>query len=127
MYRGETAEIGYTIKERVKEEALSGWFTPFASKAEVFETKPACVTDADCNDGNVCTADRCTGGTCSYASLPNNTSCGVGLVCLNGACVDEKLAELPPRAAGLDPLSIMLVLIIVLVVAYYIYSKHFRE
>jgi len=28
-----------------------------------------CIVDADCADGNPCTADACAGGTCNYACL----------------------------------------------------------
>jgi hypothetical protein len=32
------------------------------------QTSP-CVVDADCDDGNVCTRDFCSGGTCEAATL----------------------------------------------------------
>ncbi|MFQ5591429.1 MAG: hypothetical protein ACE5HE_09725 [Phycisphaerae bacterium] len=36
----------------------------------------ACVTDADCDDGNDCTQNICTGGICTYPAEASGTSCG---------------------------------------------------
>ncbi len=43
-----------------------------------FGAKPvfACVTDADCDDGNDCTQDLCSAGTCSNPDEPGGTPCG---------------------------------------------------
>ena len=45
----------------------------------------ACVTDFDCDDGNVCTDDTCNAGVCEYSD--NTFSCDDGDVCtINDAC-----------------------------------------
>lgn len=53
-----------------------------------------CLTNADCDDGNPCTADTCnpTTGLCQSAPLPDGTSCDdqnactVGGACVSGSC-----------------------------------------
>ncbi len=42
----------------------------------------ACITHADCHDGNLCTLDACVAGACSHT--PNALPCDDGLFC-NGA------------------------------------------
>ncbi|MHC4500774.1 MAG: hypothetical protein ACYS21_16880, partial [Planctomycetota bacterium] len=37
-----------------------------------------CVDNADCNDGNDCTVDICTGGSCTYSPTLPGTACGDG-------------------------------------------------
>ena len=57
------------------------------------QTSQACECDsaADCDDGNICTADSCATGTCQH--LPANTTCSdnnpctLNDYCANGACV----------------------------------------
>ena len=50
----------------------------------------ACVTNGDCNDGNLCTTDTCVGSVCSYQNntLPcsDTNACTVGDTCSNGMC-----------------------------------------
>ena len=56
-----------------------------------------CLTAANCDDGNICTADSCDAMTsaCVHTSLTNGTSCSDGLfcngaeTCVAGACVDN--------------------------------------
>jgi hypothetical protein len=38
-------------------------------------------------DGNVCTNDLCSGGVCTHPPVPNGTTCGTGVACCNGACI----------------------------------------
>ena len=40
-----------------------------------------CMDDADCDDGNDCTADTCTDGSCGNAPLADDTACGGGICC----------------------------------------------
>lgn len=58
---------------------------------------PPCIGDAECDDGDKCTLDRCKGGTCVHDLLPPGFCCagdgdcddGVACTvdqCLNGAC-----------------------------------------
>ncbi len=40
-----------------------------------------CATDAECNDNDLCTFDKCLGGVCKHDSLPDNTLCSDGKAC----------------------------------------------
>jgi hypothetical protein len=52
-----------------------------------------CATDADCGDGNVCTDDTCTAGTCLHVS--NTASCNDGNACTTGdLCASSTCAGL---------------------------------
>lgn len=42
-----------------------------------------CLSSIDCNDGDPCTDDSCTGGSCEFAAV----ACGPGTACSGGACV----------------------------------------
>ena len=46
-------------------------------------------TNAPCaDDANPCTSDACNDyGSCMHSPLPNGTTCGSSLVCMNGSCV----------------------------------------
>ncbi len=52
-----------------------------------------CANDADCDDGEDCSSDTCTGGACVHATLADTTPCAGGdgnsctSTCLAGACV----------------------------------------
>lgn len=52
-----------------------------------------CTTAADCNDGNPCTNETCTAGSCGYGNASNQTTCDDGNACTsfsycsNGSCV----------------------------------------
>ncbi len=51
-----------------------------------------CTLDAQCDDGNACTADACVAGACQADPLPDGTSCNDGDpntcfdACTNGEC-----------------------------------------
>ena len=47
----------------------------------------ACDGNEDCDDFNPCTNDLCDGGSCSRSYVPDGTSCGEGLFCCSGECV----------------------------------------
>jgi cysteine-rich repeat protein len=57
-----------------------GGGTPYCSEAAGACVE--CLSDVTCNDGNACTTDACSGGSCSHVS--NTASCDDGLFC-NGA------------------------------------------
>ena len=38
----------------------------------------ACESDTDCDDGNSCTSDTCSSGSCRATALPENTACDGG-------------------------------------------------
>lgn len=54
-----------------------------------------CTTDADCQDGNPCTADQCDNGACVHTNEPDNTLCPDELFCNGrercegGVCTDR--------------------------------------
>lgn len=49
-----------------------------------------CFDAGDCDDGNVCTAESCDGGTCGYTDVPNNCDdgqfCTTFDMCAGGTC-----------------------------------------
>jgi hypothetical protein len=53
---------------------------------------PGCKEDADCDDGNLCSAEACVDGFCSYAHEPDLTACASDEVacttdvCSSGVC-----------------------------------------
>jgi len=53
---------------------------------------PECTSNADCDDGNMCTTDTCSAGLCVYSPRPDGSTCNDGLycnvgeACLAGAC-----------------------------------------
>jgi len=61
---------------------------PFVDNFKVGD--PTCAADADCNDFNPCTTDKCSAGSCGYSahSLPCNDGNACTLVdkCAGGAC-----------------------------------------
>ena len=57
---------------------------------------PGCTTDADCNDGNVCTADRCVNGVCEHGCICLTSS---GEACCGGPS-DLCVAPCGTDAAG---------------------------
>ncbi len=66
-------------------DATRGCYTP--------PTMEECSTNADCNDGVSCTANRCVSGECRY--IADNTTCPTGQVCdATRGCVDE--SDPPP-------------------------------
>ena len=45
-------------------------------------------TPLNCDDGNDCTTDTCDAVLgCLHSPVPDGTSCGVLMTCLNGVCV----------------------------------------
>ncbi|MBN2497720.1 MAG: trypsin-like serine protease [Deltaproteobacteria bacterium] len=45
-----------------------------------------CVSDGDCDDGNPCTRDTCSGGICAHEDEPDGMICGEGMACQIGEC-----------------------------------------
>ncbi|KAA0205903.1 hypothetical protein EDM68_04085 [Candidatus Uhrbacteria bacterium] len=67
-------------------DAPSGCYTP--------PTDEGCETNADCNDGVSCTANRCMSGTCVFSdACPSGQRCDAA----TDACVDETLPPPPDR------------------------------
>jgi len=81
----------------------SGWegVTTGLTAGAVTVTASACLVDADCSDGDVCTNDFCNAGVCEF---PNNTApcndgdlCTTGDVCSGGTCTGT-----PVNCSGLN-------------------------
>jgi|GEM_PF-1556285 len=47
----------------------------------------ACIADGDCDDGNDCTTDTCSAGTCSNTDVGSGTTCSSGVCNGTGTCV----------------------------------------
>lgn len=47
-----------------------------------------CFWNWDCDDGNLCTFDRCVDNSCSYEPPDTFLQCGDKAVCFDGACVE---------------------------------------
>ena len=59
---------------------------------------PACVADADCSDGDVCTGDEfCVGGSCSAGTA---LYCSVSSPCQSGTCDSQLGCLTQPFADG---------------------------
>jgi hypothetical protein len=52
----------------------------------VVVSSSGCTSDLQCDDGNACTTDACSAGTCSHTQKPESTSCGSGVICCGGTC-----------------------------------------
>jgi hypothetical protein len=52
------------------------------------EGPPRCEINADCDDGNQCTYDRCVDGRCSFPNKPDGTSCTRECFMGSGECED---------------------------------------
>ena len=59
---------------------------------------PECALDADCDDLNRCTADRCDGGLCVHDPLVDGTRCAVLDACTAGRCVRGACRDPTPVA-----------------------------
>lgn len=60
-----------------------------------------CVADADCDDGNVCTADVCSAGACSHVERLGE-SCSGGFCDVDAVCVEQCPTE-PCQMAHVEP------------------------
>jgi photosystem II stability/assembly factor-like uncharacterized protein len=65
---------------------------------------PECQTPDDCDDGNECTEDRCSGGTCIHEPIDcdDDNEC-TGDSCSGGTCVNAPLADNTPCDYGGRP------------------------
>ncbi len=58
---------------------------------------PACLQDADCDDGNPCSVDLCSDGACAFepasgASCDDGNACTRDDQCLDGVCSGQQIA-----------------------------------
>lgn len=84
--------LGFTTKSiRVGGNIATGSCEFDLTMAGVPIGSPMCVSDGDCNDGNPCTNDTCSAGSCSYtpSSAPGCVPvCGNALLELDEGCDD---------------------------------------
>src|SRR5262249_7309002 len=64
-----------------------------------FDPGPPCESDGDCDDGNLCTQDRCALGGCRHAALPGGSACRT-IDCAPGSCIGDVCVS--TGAAGCD-------------------------
>ncbi len=62
-----------------------GWFVDDVVVEAGQVTATACKVDADCSDGDPCSADSCKAGLCAYAAAKDGVACGDGDACISGA------------------------------------------
>jgi hypothetical protein len=68
----------------------------------------ACLADADCDDGNMCTAEACWAGCCHRSPHPEGTACDdldpctAGDVCRAGACRGQPVPGCRPCREDAD-------------------------
>ena len=105
-------KISYCIKSRIGTEEFELLLAPIATYATIPAMKStACVVDADCDDGNVCTKNSCSGGLCLAMPVPEGTACGEGKACAAGACLKIGQASVAVEAKSalpLPPIEVML-------------------
>ena len=65
---------------------------------------PGCTVNAQCDDGNPCTDDTCSAGTCTFAnntaSCDDGNPCTAGETCGGGACLPGSPITPPAELAG---------------------------
>ncbi len=70
---------------------------PALGQCEYVAIANCCVTAAECNDGNVCTDDACTGNQCEHAnnaaSCTDGNSCTSEDVCSGGTCTGTPIPD----------------------------------
>jgi hypothetical protein len=76
-------------------------------------TPKQCSKNADCEDNNLCTANRCIKNICYAVYYPDGEPCDVGSVCQNHACIRITKPFTPPTQT--DPVFIVSVVVILLV------------
>ncbi len=63
---------------------------PATSTTTTTTTLPACMIDADCNDGDVCTADSCVAATCRHSA-----SCTTGGIIIDNTSLSSRCDGTP--------------------------------
>jgi hypothetical protein len=76
-------------------------------------TPKQCTKNSDCEDDNLCTANRCIKSTCYAVYYPDGEPCDIGSICQNHACIRITKPFTPPTQT--DPVFIVSVVIILLV------------
>ena len=126
LQANETKELSYTVNSNVTQVAFDSFMQPVVSEAtEVEEAADACL-GINCDDGNSCTTDICSAGTCSNVPVVDGTACGLGQVCQAGSCITEQPRQptAPTPQEGIDATTIGIIVAVVIVIgAGYYYFK----
>jgi hypothetical protein len=87
------------------------------SSIEVKEEVKDLCANINCDDANPCTVDSCSDGKCIYVPQPDETSCGFGMVCKAGKCVEKELKPVERKeVAGINLTVLLIVLIVVVLI-----------
>ena len=65
---------------------IGAWaaIAPGCLSEATFTDQMPCASDAECDDGDPCTADTCVAGACEHPSANVGASCGGGMTCNGG-------------------------------------------
>ena len=96
-----SAWIGQTVRVELRTDSVdgvdnagAGFFIDDLVVRATCTTVPNCQSDFECNDGDSCTADRCSGGLCVADPIPeccqSATDCDDGFACTIDACQNGK-------------------------------------
>jgi hypothetical protein len=79
----QTADPGLTANQASCPRDNTGAWEKFRFEA----VAPGCKEDADCDDGNACSAETCDNGYCAYTEQPDLTGCASdGIDCTSDVC-----------------------------------------
>jgi len=79
--------------------------------------------ELNCDDGNACTSDSCENARCLNIPKPDGKSCGIGMVCNQGNCVEGSVDVIPPAEGDNTGLMVGAGIVIVGIIAYFIFLK----
>ncbi|HZX20596.1 MAG TPA: hypothetical protein VFF13_06330 [archaeon] len=122
MNAGDTSSVKYSIDKQVSESDIELFAPAFVSGFAEIQNSLTC-SELNCDDYNPCTVDSCENSRCFNVPKQNGESCGTGMVCRSGECVESSSVTVvePPQDNTL--LIIIGGIIIVAVLAYFFYSK----
>ena len=77
---GEVCDAGNCVCKAEDHQACSG------GKLYWYDSCNVQGSQVNCDDGNACTTDGCSGSQCTHSNVQNNTSCGGEKTCQGGVC-----------------------------------------
>ncbi|MBT9556898.1 MAG: hypothetical protein IV100_12760 [Myxococcales bacterium] len=92
-----SAWIGQTVRLELRTDSVdgvdnagAGYFIDDLAVRATCTAVPTCQSDTECNDGDSCTKDRCSGGLCVADPIPeccqSASDCDDGFTCTTDAC-----------------------------------------
>ncbi len=124
----QSVEVSYLFPLSLSAPQAQSFAVPFAAsvlESSVLDvTKTQCVSNADCSDDNLCTANRCINGSCFAVGFPDGEVCELGSVCKSGVCTSITQKLVPET--GFDPIwwfSIVVIGVAVVVIGYEAFFK----